>query len=228
MRIAGIATLISVFALAACESDSAYEETSPEDISKDVADAMGDVTSLRMAGTISQEGQSIDVDLTMAESGNCEGTMSVEGQGSFELIVTDGDGFIKPDEEFWRTQGGPQAETLIQMVGDKWVAVTGDMAQAAAVCDWNEFTGDFDDEQENNNDITEVTGTDEINGEETVTVSFESDEGNSGVANVLADDPHYVVRMEVDEQGDLTFSEFGEPVEPEAPTDTIDLAELQQ
>src|SRR5918996_764749 len=74
------------------------------------------------------------------------------------------------------------------------------------------------------NDINEVTGTDEVDGEETVTVSFESDEGNAGVAHVLASDPHYVVKMEVEEQGDLAFSEFDEPVEPEAPSDTIDLA----
>lgn len=226
MRIAGIATLIAVLVLSACGSDSSsYEETSPDDIAKDVADAMGEVTSLRMAGTLTQEGQSIDVDLAMAENGNCEGTMSVEGQGSFELIVTDGDGFIKPDEEFWQAQGGPEADTLIEMVGDKWVAVTGEMAQAAAACDWEQFTSDFDDQEDN--DITEVTGTDEVNGEETVTVSFESDEGNPGVAHVLAGDPHYVVRIEVDEQGDLAFSEFDEPVEPEAPTDTIDLADLQ-
>src|SRR5262245_54935158 len=226
MRIVGIAAVTTVFMLSACGSDSSYEDTSPEDIASDVSDAMSDVSSLRMAGTLTQEGQSIDVDLAMAESGNCEGSMSVEGQGSFELIVTDGAGFIKPDEQFWQTQGGPQAAAIIEQVGDKWVAVTGDMAQAAAVCDWNQFTSDFDGEE--NNDITEVTGTDEVDGAETVTVSFENDDGNPGVAHVLTDEPHYVVRIEVEEQGDLTFSEFDEPVEPEAPTDTIDLAELQQ
>jgi hypothetical protein len=225
MRNAGIAALFTVFVLSACGSDSSYEDTSPDDIARDVADAMGEVSSLRMAGTLTQEGQSIDVDLAMAESGNCEGTMSVEDQGSFELIVTDGNGFIKPDEQFWQSQGGPQADALIETVGDKWVAVTGDMAQAAAACDWDQFTSDLDDEE--NNDITEVTGSDEVDGEETVTVSFESDDGKPGVAHVLADDPHYVVRIEVDEQADLTFSDFDEPVEPEAPTETIDLADLQ-
>src|SRR5919106_2386500 len=132
MRIAGIATLTAVFLLSACGSGSdPYEDTSPNDIAKDVADAMKEVTSLRMAGTLTQDGQTIDVDLAMSASGNCEGQMSLEGQGSFELIVTDGDGFIKPDEEFWRTQGGPQADALIETVGDKWVAVTGEMAEAA-------------------------------------------------------------------------------------------------
>jgi hypothetical protein len=225
MRIAGIATLTAVFLLSACGSDSSYEDTSPDDIARDVADAMQGVSSLRMVGSLAQQGPSIDVDLALAESGNCEGNMAVEGAGSFELIVTDGDGFIKPDEEFWRTQGGPQAETLIQTVGDKWVAVTGQMAQAVAVCDWEEFTGDFDDEEDS--DVKEVTGTDEVDGAETVTVSFESDDGNPGVAQVLASDPHYVVRLDVEEQGDLTFSEFDEPVEPEAPTDVIDLSDLR-
>lgn len=226
MRIAGIAALSTVFVLSACGSGSdSYEDTAPDDIAKDVADAMKEVTSLHMAGTLTQDGQNIDVDLAMAESGNCEGTMSFEGQGSLDLIVTGGDGYFKPDEQFWRSQAGSQADTIIGMVGDKWVAVSGEMAPATAACDWDEFTGDFDDAKDN--EIKEVTGTDDVDGEETVTVSFDSDKGNAGVAHVLSSDPHYVVKMEVEKEGDLTFSEFDEPVEPEAPTDVIGLADLQ-
>lgn len=139
--------------------------------------------------------------------------MSIKGQGSFKLIVTGSDAFIKSDRRFWRIQGGAQADTIIDMVGNKWVTTTGEMAQVVDICDWEELTGDFDDEEEDNDDITEVTGTAEVDGQQTVTVSFK-DEGDPGVAHVLASDPHYVVRIDVDEQGDLTLSDFNEPVEP--------------
>jgi hypothetical protein len=227
MRIAGFAALTTVFVLSACGSGSSdsYQDTSPDTIANDVSDAMKDVSSLHMVGTLTQGGQNIDVDLAMSESGNCEGTMSFEGQGSLDLIVTDGSGFFKPDEQFWRSQAGAQADAVIGQVGDKWVAVTGQMAPATAACDWNQFTGGFDDPKDNK--IKEVTGTDEVDGEDTVTVTFESDDGNPGVANVLASDPHYIVKMQVEKQGELTFSEFGDPVEPEAPTDVIDLQQLQ-
>jgi hypothetical protein len=183
---------------------------------------MKEVTSLHLVGTILQDGQYIDVDLATAESGNCEGTMSVEGQGSFKVRVTGGDGFFKPDEQFWRTQAGPRADAIIDMVGDKWVAATGQMSPATAACDWDEFTSNFDQEE----DLTDVTGTDEVDGEKTVTVTFKSDEDNPGVANVMAGDPHYIAKMEVEEEGHLTFSEFNQPVEPDAPTAVIDLADL--
>jgi len=225
MRIAGFAALTTVFVLSACGSGSDYQDTSPGDIANDVADAMKDVSSLHMEGTLIQGGQNIDVDLAMAKSGNCEGKMSVEGQGSFQLIVTNGDGYFKPDEQFWRTQGGPKADAIIDVVGDKWVAVTSEMSQATAACDWGKFTSAFNDPE--NNEIKKVTGTGEVDGEDTVTVSFESDQGNAGVANVLSSDPHYVAKMEVEKEGDLTFSNFDDPVEPEAPSDVINLQDLQ-
>ncbi len=224
MRITGIATLSTVLLLTAC--GSSYEDTSPDDIAQDVADAMEDVTSLHIGGTVTTEGQTIDLDLSLAENGNCEGSMSVEGQGSFELIVTDDgqQGFIKPDEEFWRSQGGPQAGTIIERVGDKWVAATGDMASAAEACDWEQLASGFADPEEI--EIEDVTGTGDVDGEETVTVEFTSDDGNEGVAHIRSDEPHYLVKFDVDQEGDVTLSEFDEPVEPEAPEDVFDFAEL--
>ena len=226
MRIAGFAALTTVFVLSACGSGSdSYQDTSPGDIANDVADAMKDVSSLHLEGTLIQNGQNIDVDLAMAKSGNCEGKMSVEGQGSFQLIVTNGDGYFKPDEQFWRTQGGPKADAIIDIVGDTWVAVTSEMSQATAACDWGKFTSAFNDPKDD--EIKKVTGTGEVDGEDTVTVSFESDQGNAGVANVLSSDPHYVAKMDVEKEGDLTFSNFDDPIEPEAPSDVINLQDLQ-
>ncbi len=180
MRIAFVSALSTVLLFSSC--GSSYEDSSPDDIAKDVSEAMKELSSLHMGGTIVNDDETIEMDLSIAESGDCEGSMSVEGTGSFELIVTGGDGYIKPDEEFWRSQAGAQAETIIEQVGDKWVAATGPMEGATEACNWDELTSDFDDPEES--EIEKVTGTDEVDGEETVTVEFTSDDGNKGVAHV--------------------------------------------
>src|SRR5262245_50220396 len=158
MRIAGIATMTAVFVLAACGSvpDSSYEDTSPEDI----AAAMNETTSLHIASTSADDNWDIDVDLAIAESGDCEGKVSLGPQGSFKLVVAGGDSFVKPNERFWRTQGGSQADTLIGRVGDKWVS--GELAQRfEAACDWETTMNAYDNFDDK---ITEVTGTDEVDG----------------------------------------------------------------
>jgi hypothetical protein len=92
VRIAGIAALTAVLLVSACGSgsDSSYANSSPDDIAEDVADAMKDVVALRMVGTITAGAQNVDVDLAIAESGNCEGTMSYEGQGDLDHPTTPG------------------------------------------------------------------------------------------------------------------------------------------
>ena len=243
MRIVGFAILPAVLLLSAGGSDAA-EGGSPngpensgddiatpdddindiDDIRKGVASAMNEVTSLRADGTFVENGQAMTIDLAMAESGNCEGTMSLEGEGSVELIVVDGDGYMKPDEQFWREFGGSDADAIIDLIGDRWVTESGEMASVVDACNWEELAGEWGEE---NSDFIEVTGTGEVDGQETVIVTFESDEGSMGEAHVLASKPHYVVKMEVEQEGEITFSDFNEAVDPEIPTDVFDFADVQ-
>lgn len=221
----------AVLALSACGGDSgdadSYKDTDVEQIQKDVSEAMTGLKSFRLQGSIVDGEQNIDLDLALAESGDCEGSMSVKGVGSFELLVADGKSFFKADEEFWTSQGGAQGAQIAEMVGDKWVVASGGMQDMASVCDFEEFVGEFDEEGDSG-DLQKVTGTSEIDGEEVVEVSFKSDDDNDGTASVRASDPHYVVKMEVDSEGEMTFSEFDEPVEPEAPSgdEVVDLSQL--
>lgn len=225
MRIPLALAMSAVLTLSAC--GSSYEDTDVDQIQKDVGEAMTGLKSFRLQGSIVDDEQNIDLDLALAESGDCEGSMSIKDVGSFELLVADGESFFKADEEFWTSQGGAQGAQIAEMVGDKWVVASGGMQEMASVCDFEEFVGEFDDEGDSG-DLQEVTGTSEIDGEDVVEVSFKSDDGNDGTASVLSSDPHYVVKMEVDKEGEMTFSEFDEPVEPEAPSgdEVVDLSQL--
>lgn len=226
MRLPVALAMSAVLALSGCGGDS-YEDTDVDQIKKDVRAAMTGLESFRIKGSMADGEQTVDLDLAMAESGDCEGTMSVDGVGSFDLMVTDGKSFFKADEEFWSNQGGPQGSQIAEMVGDKWVSAEGGMEDMAGVCDFEDFVSEFakDDDE---GDLKEVTGTSSIDGEDVVEVSFESEDGNDGTAFVRSSEPHYVVRMEVEEEGEMTFSEFDEPVEPEAPAsdEVVDLSKL--
>lgn len=166
------------------------------------------------------------MDLAMASDGNCEGSMGVQGTGTFELRVVDGDGFFKADEAFWASQAGAQADQIIQVVGDRWVAASGPAAEMLSVCDRDEFLSDLDGAEVEN--PGEVIGTEEVDGEESVVLTFSSDDGNDGTAYVQAAEPHLIVKMEVDGEGAMTFSDFDEPVQPDRPTgdEVVDFGQL--
>jgi hypothetical protein len=238
MRTAGIATSFAVLLLSACgaapddtsgpssaeASPASYEDRSPEEIARDVADAMDGISSLRMSGWVIEEGTTIDMDLTVAKNGNCEGVMTFRGEGRFELIVAEGGEqvYYKPDEKFWHTHGGPAADRIIAMVGDKWVVPPDDnKTPLAAACDWEKLTGEFDEPEEYG--FEKVTGTSQVDGEATVTIACKED-GDDGVAHVRAHAPHYLVKTGLTGKGDFTLSDFGVPVEPVPPTDVVDLS----
>lgn len=243
MRLAHTAVILPLAALlAACGSSSdsdsdsgsgsdsgasSYAETSPEDIEQDVDDAMSSLTSLHMQGTVqTDDGSAADLDLSIADNNNCEGTMSLAGTGSFELKVNGDQAYLKADEEFWRNSAGASADAVIAAVGDNWVTASGSMSSLADVCNWEEFTKSFS-EDSGDGKVNDVLGTEDVDGQQTVKVSATSDEGKPETAWVLADEPHYVVKIDSGEDGTLVLSAFNEPVEPEAPTDAVDLDSLQ-
>ena len=241
MRRAATATIVPLaLLLAACgssddadsdsgssDSGSSYADTAPEDIQQDVVDAMQSVTSLHVSGNIvTDQGDPLDMDLSIADNGNCEGTMAVAGSGSFQLIVSGDQAFIKADEDFWRASAGSAADQIITAVGDSWVTATGSMSSVGDACDWEQFTSSWDDEG-GDGGVGEVQGTEDVDGQETVKVAYTSDDGTEGTAWVLTDEPHYFVKVDAGEDGTIELSEFNEPVEPEIPTDVVDLSSLQ-
>jgi hypothetical protein len=75
---------------------------------------------------------------------------------------------------------------------------------------------------------SKVVGSDRVDGHPTVTLAFESDEGNPGTVHVAADAPHRVLRFDVPKEGAMTLSDYGKPVDVSKPAaaDVFDLATL--
>jgi hypothetical protein len=86
--------------------------------------------------------------------------------------------------------------------------------------------GDDEDDSKAENE-----GTEDVDGTEAVKVTGETDEGDPVTVWVKVDEPHYILKMEVDqgeEPGEIVFSEFDEELEVEAPAEdeVIDLEQL--
>ena len=78
----------------------------------------------------------ISLDMQADSTGDCTGTIGI-GDGTAELLAKDGTSWFRPDEAFWRAQGGDQADAIIAAVGDKWVLDTD--ANFSQFCDLDAF-----------------------------------------------------------------------------------------
>lgn len=205
-----------------------YEDTPIEQIGEDIETAMKDLESVHLAGNfVDDEGQKILMDLTVSTVGDCEGNMQLEGGGSLDVIAVDGVSYFKADDAFWEAQGGEQASVITGLIGDKWATDSSDPNGFGEFCDLDEFLSELESDDIAEDDA-KVTGTEQISGKETVAVTFTSDDGNPGTVYVSSEEPHYIVRFDVPEEGALVFSRFDEPVDVQTPAadEIFDLAKL--
>lgn len=205
-----------------------YEDTPIDQIGDDVEKAMNGLETVHLAGNIvDDEGQKILMDVTVSRGGDCEGSLQIENVGSMEILAVEGVSYFKADDAFWKSQGGEQASVITGLIGDKWTTDSTDPEGFAELCDLDELLSDLNSDDVAGDD-SKVTGTQDVSGQEAVTISFSSDDGNQGTAYVAADDPHYFLRFDVEEEGAMGFSRFDEPLEVEKPADSeiFDLADL--
>lgn len=231
MRIALALALSATLVLGACgddpdDSDAAeeYADTSAEQVVKDVTEAMNDLETVRLSGEMVEDGDSLDLDVQVSKSGECEGTIGMEGNGSFELMQVDGVSYFKPDEAFWEAQAGAAAEQLMDMAGDKWVTNSDDPDGFGELCDLDNFIEGL----EEGPDDADIDGTGDVDGTAAVKLAFTSDDGNEGVAYVAAEEPHRILRFDVEKEGQVDFTDFDEELSVEEPSEdeTFDLASL--
>jgi len=183
------------------------------------------VDALAYAGQLVVNGQDLALDVQASSEGSCTGSLDLAG-GTVELLAAGGSNWYRPDEAFWRANAGPDAEQVIDAVGDKWVVDTDD--DFSQFCDLDGFlAGIFEDDGKES--TYENEGTEELDGQQVVKVT-NTDEDGSATGYVLVEGEHYLIkieRTEGDEPGELNFSAFNEEVAAEAPADDeqIDLSQ---
>lgn len=200
---------------------SGFAEESAEDIVAAAQKAMGDLESVHLSGDIDSDGSTIALDLSLSTTGSCAGDVTIDG-GGLEVLQVDGEGWFKADDAFWQAQAPDQAEAIIAAAGGKWVVDTD--GQFTSFCDLESFLEEVvspDDENE-----FEKGDTTDVDGDEAIEIT-----GDDSSAFIATDEPHYILKLEgtaEGEEGSMTFSDFDEEIEVEAPAedDIVDLDQL--
>ncbi|RJS45957.1 hypothetical protein [Nocardioides cavernaquae] len=202
---------------------SSYADTSAKQVEKDVKAAMSGLKSVHLGGEVEQDGTKLELDLSLNTDGDCTGSIGLGTMGKLDLIRVDGASFVRPDEAFWTASG---AGAVAKAAKGKWIG--GEDAfggMAGQICD---LDGMLDDINSDDDSYGKVSEAEPIDGKDVVKVAFTTTDDSKGTLYVLSDDPHYVVKADVGDEGSITFSEFDEPVEPKAPAknQVIDASKL--
>jgi hypothetical protein len=208
---------------------SSFADKSVKDITKQAADDMSGLKSLRIAGDLTTGGQKIHLDMQSTTDGDCQGTVNI-GDGSAEIVSSGGDYWMRPDSTFWEQQAPDQADLIEQAVGDKWVSVPANSG-LDEVCDLDNFLDSFDKASTDNPSASPSKGgTTSVDGKDAIQVQGKDKDGEDVTAWVATDAPHYILKIEVagngtGDTGTLTFSDFDEPVDIKTP-DPSEVADL--
>ena len=210
------------------KSASEFADQSYDDIKQAAIDAMGDLESVHVNAEITSDGQTATLDLSMDADGDCTGTVSF-GEVSAEVLQADGGAWFKPNAELLTQQFGEEAApAALKFVADSWVADTNGEVTPSN-CDLESFITQVTSDEEDESD-TEVGDVEELDGEDVVVLTFTNDDGDGSVY-VRAEGDHYIAKFAVegDNPGTVSFSEFDEDVETEAPADDeiVDLADFK-
>ena len=167
-------------------------------------------TSVRMKGSLSDEGDRIVLDVQLGKTGG-QGTMSMNG-AAFSLIVLDRTAYLKISDKFWRAQikSKADADAVIALVGGRWIKTPltdKDLGELAAFASKPKF---FD-------TLFEPTGTLKKTGPRTVdgvtAIGLRDTDGTLWVDTATG----RPVRLESSSTDALTFTEYNQATTPKAP-----------
>lgn len=215
-------------------SETSWVDQDPETLLSDIQDSTGSLNSLRVQGMVSENGEETKLNLALNTDGNCEGTVGVQG-GTAQLISVDGVDYLKGDEEFWKASAGgdqAQADQIIGLLGDRWAKVPASSGGSGfgEVCDLDNFLADFTSGSGGDYTVGETSEVDGIPAVELVEDNAVTGEKTTAVVGT-EDGKHYILALSSeggDSPGEITFSEFDEPVQAKAPApgDVLDLDAL--
>ncbi|MEV6649349.1 hypothetical protein [Streptomyces sp. NPDC051219] len=210
-----------------------FADLSGPQIVEQAVEATRTATSLRLKGdTVDKDGRMV-LDMALNTKDECAGSMSMDQEGSLNLIKTGETVYIKFDEKFLRSQseGEPKEETdaAVAMLANRWMQTKTsepDAKEFTGVCDLNEVLKEFEDV----NSVARKGAVTTVDGQEAITLT-ETDGKETHTLYVATQGEPYllkVVSQGGDEPGAMSFTDYNKPVPAEAPADkdVVDLAEL--
>lgn len=206
----------------------AFVGQEPDAIAQAAKDAMAGLQSVRVAGSITNDGQEMSIDLALSNEGDCSGSFTIDG-GTVSLVGTGGQVWFQGDDAFWQSSSGEQASTIIDLIDGRWVVVAPTDDSFDQFCHLDSLLEEM--VESNDEDTYEKGDVTDIDGSEAIGIVNTTQDGGPSTGYVQVEGDHYllqIVREEGEEPSDVSFSAFDEPVVAKAPApeDTVDLDEL--
>jgi hypothetical protein len=197
-------------------SSSGAGGSGSDSLPDDAVEALRGAESLHATGKMQWLLNPVDAEVRMDREGNCVGSVADPERGSYEVIIQGDDVWVKPDARYWESEFLYDAEMIAEIEG-LYLHETRDEALSATleICDPDTFVDMTKSFVEINYEITEGEATEH----EGVPVRPFDTAGGDISMLVAAEGEPYPVYLKDPEyvDVDLTFSDFGEPVQVEAP-----------
>jgi hypothetical protein len=226
-RLAVSPLALAALAITGCSSSSSsssgngVSSKSPTEIlaaSKAAADSAG---SVHVAGTLTNNGTRITLNLSLASGQGGRGQISQNGL-SFKLIVVGDTIYIKGSPAFYSHFGGTAATRLFQGKWLKAPASGGELGSLAALTNF----GQLIDQSLTSQGTLAKGATTTVAGAPAIELRDTSHDGSLFVASTGKPYPIEIVKHG-SETGHITFTDWHQPVSLSAPSGAIDLSQLQ-
>ncbi|SDM98409.1 hypothetical protein SAMN04487981_103158 [Streptomyces sp. cf386] len=209
------------------------EDLPPEEIAEKAIDATKGADSLRIEGSGRSDQEEIRIDFAVDKEGDCAGTVGING-GTGRLVIIGDITYVNGDDAFWTKiaeEEGVDAQELINLLDGRWLKVppgtegAGDMAE---FCDINALVQELETYVR---DGVSKGREAEVDGKPAITLTKEED-GATTDTYVATEDKPYILRVVTqggDGPGDLTLTDYDQPVSATAPSseDVVDVGQLE-
>ncbi|PWN03239.1 hypothetical protein DJ010_08965 [Nocardioides silvaticus] len=196
-------------------SEESFLALAPEEILRASEKEMKVLDTVQVRGQFPDGDLSVAVDMTITADGDCRGTMSYLGSGGAEVLRTEGRIMVRPEAGFLSDLGIDNTKQFLDYLDGRWLEFTSDRDQFSKVCDLDEFL--------ERDGRTGATATNEglvtQQGEQAVKVHL-AEGSTMETYYVMVAEPHYLLRIDEEEDAWFEYSAFDEPVDITLPEES--------
>lgn len=198
------------------ESNGIEEKSADEILAEATAAAKG-ASAVHVAGQMEE----IELDISLVKGEGATGRIT-QGEGTAEIIVVGDEIYLKGDDAFYQSIGG---DAVVRALGDRWLKIPagGDGFESFEQITDMEALIDAALRPEGSIEKGEV---EDVDG--TPAIGLTSSERRGTLFVATKGEPLPLKIVGEGDRGEVTFDGWNEPVELEAPTDVLDIAELER
>lgn len=198
--------------------DNGVAELSADEILAKATEAAKGATAVRVSGAMEE----LELDISLVKGRGATGSITQDGAKA-EIIVVDDEIFLKGDEAFYQSLGG---DAIVRLLGDKWLKVPAGgegFESFEQITDMDALLGQAlkpEGETLTKGEVTDLDGT--------PAVPLRTDRRKGTLYIATEGEPFPLKIIGDGDRGEITFDGWNEPAELVAPTDVIDVAELER